>query len=80
MESIFTIGWYFVFGVLGIAYIISWFNASNHCNNKWVMLTPFWVLMNKSFDEEGARVCKRGIKITLIIIGTYLIGEVFNLV
>ncbi len=80
VTSILVIAWYIAFGILGIVYIILWVNASNHCKNKWVMLTPFWVFMKNSFDEEGIRICRQGLIVIFIGLAMYVAGEVLGFI
>ena len=80
IRGVILVGWFIAWGVLGVAYLIVWVVASSHCKNKWVMLTPFWVLMRNSFNEDGVRTCRTGLTITLLIIGGYALYRIVNVI
>lgn len=53
--------WFISFYILGTFYLVEWFFARSKCkeNDKWLMFTPFWFFITKSFDETGKAICRR---------------------
>lgn len=53
--------WTIMFYFIGSLYLIDWFIAQNKCksHDKWLMFTPFWPFVPKSFEPDAVNVLKR---------------------
>ena len=79
LSMILAVAWLVVVLVLALIYFGYWFSAVFHCNDKLVLVMPFWFLMRGSFDEEGRVLCNKALRLSLIegglIIGGYLLPD-----